>query len=150
MKPLISSEHLSKLIDQCKDDLKNGLGNKIYEVAGVLQAVAQANNDPVFYVIPQAVGGFGQQLISSRALTFVPVLPPETRTKLNSAVSNAVEAACESMETIKKELCQSEDIDHQALMNAIGQLYKHATILAGQRGALTPSRMPSRREEEEE
>lgn len=126
----ISSKHVANLIDNVIEDAKNGVGFRFYDLAGVLDAIAEAQDEPTLHVLPQAVGGFGNVLIISRSLIALPVLPNPMRTRLTTLINTAVDEAISSLHTIKEQLCMKENPDHKTLMNAIGVLFKQGNILA--------------------
>jgi hypothetical protein len=129
--------------------MKNGFGSKIFELAGVLQAIAEASDDPVYYVLPHPVGGFGQTLTATRALTNIPILPENVRKKLTSTVNEATQEGSKALDTIATELCkESGKINHQNLMIAVGSLYKYAMLLSEEQRALSPPRGHGHEEEE--
>lgn len=126
---LISSEHVAKLIDKVIEDLDNGMGFRLYDLASVLDSIAVAKDDPMLHIVPQAVGGFGSTLVNARAIVALPMLPEPMRQRLGRITKTAVEKAKESLNTIKEELCSKDEPDHKDLMNAIGVLFKQAGIL---------------------
>lgn len=134
---LISSQHMETLIDKVIEDAQNGMGSKLYDLASVLECIAEAQNDPVLHVLPQAIGGFGGLLVTSRQLIAIPVLPESMRTHLTSTINTAVSETTKALTAIKEELCLKDNPDHKILMNAIGEIYKHATILAKETRAMS-------------
>jgi hypothetical protein len=140
---LITSEHIENLIDATIEDVKNGMGIRLYDLAGVFNSVAEAQDDPFLHVIPQAVGGFGSALMNSRAIVALPVLPDPMRQRLGNMVKNAVDEATESLKTIKAELCSEKEINHKELMHAVGELFRQAGILLKESRAISARRRGS-------
>lgn len=101
---LISSDNLGNLIDRCTNDLRNGLGTRLFDLASMMQSIAEANDDSVLFVLPQAIGGFANELLKSRSLITIPVLPEEIRKAQTSVVNIAVEQATKSLVVIKGQL----------------------------------------------
>ena len=140
---LISSEHVETLIDAAMEDVKNGMGIRLFDLAGVFNSIAEAQDEPFLHVIPQAVGGFGSALMTSRTMVALPMLPEPMRQRLSSVVKTAVETAMKSLKTIKTELCSKKEVDHKELMYAIGELFRQAGILMKESQAISPRRSGS-------
>jgi hypothetical protein len=138
----ISSEHVANFIDKVVEDAKNGMGFRFYDLACVLDAIAEAQDDPTLHVLPQAVRGFGN-LITSRALIALPVLPDPIRTHLTALINTAVDEAVSSLNINKEQLCLNHDPDHKTLMKAIGSLFKQGNILAKESRAISSRRQAS-------
>jgi hypothetical protein len=139
---LISSEHVANLIDKAIEDTNNGLGFRLYDLASVLDSIAEAQDQPILHVVPQAVGGFGNTLVNARAIVALPVLPEPMRQRINALIKISVEDATTSLKTIKDELCSKDDPEYKTLMNAIGVLFKQAGILLKESRAVSSRRQP--------
>jgi hypothetical protein len=108
------------------------MGNTLQDLANVTFAIAEAQGDPVLHVLPHAIGGFGQELVSTRQLISLPVLPPPIRDRIQNIVNAAVNEAVPALKTIKEQLCSEGDCDYKQLMKASGSLFKQATTLGKQ------------------
>ena len=137
--PFISSEHLGNIINQCASDLRNGKSTKLFELAGVMNAIADCNNSPYLHIFPQDIGSFSTELIRSRSLTMIPVLPEEERKSYSELVKTASEKGISALESIKKQLCDNNVPDYGELMDSIGTLFQQASILRGETIQLTDS-----------
>jgi hypothetical protein len=137
---LISSDQVGNLIDVVLEDVANGMGIRLYDLAGVLDSIAEAQEDPVLHVFPQAVGGFASALLNSRKLVALPMLPDPMRQRLNSIIKTAVQQSVKSLKTIKDELCSKDDPNHKELMHAIGVLFRQTGILIKESRAISSRR----------
>lgn len=97
----ISSDSLSNLIDQCISDLNNGEGGKLVDLAGVFNAIAECNSEPHLFILPQGIGIFSSELLNSKSLTMVPVLPQETRDSHKKLIDSATDQATKALKEIK-------------------------------------------------
>jgi hypothetical protein len=140
---LISSKHVESLIDTVIEDTKKGMGFRLYDLAGLLESIAEAQDDPILHVLPQAIGGFGNILVTSRSLIALPMLPDPLRTHLTAMINASVKEAVSSLDTIRKELCVKDEPDHKMLMSALGGLFKQSTILAKECRSVSPRRQPA-------
>ena len=145
-KPIISSESLSNLIDQCVSELHNGQGNKLFELAGVLNSIAECNVAPYLFIFPQGVGAFSTELIRSNSLITIPVLPEKVRESHGKLVSVATEQAIKALEIIKNQLCKDDAIDYEKLMGSVGIFFQQASVLSNERRQFSRS-TPSQKEE---
>jgi hypothetical protein len=137
---LISSEHIAGLLDKAIDDMQNGVGSRLMDLANVVASVAEAQNDSFLHVLPHAIGGFASELISARALVAIPMLPDTVRKRLGSQITVAVTEATSSLNSVKQELCSKDSMDHKAVMDAVGRLFEQATILAKEQRVVMPRR----------
>ncbi len=131
---------MAGLLDKAIDDMQNGLGSRLMDLAHVVAAVAEAQNDSFLHVLPNAIGGFASELISARALVAIPMLPDPVRKRLSSQITVAVSEATSSLNSIKQELCSREAMDHKTVMDAVGKLFEQATILAKEQRVVIPRR----------
>jgi hypothetical protein len=132
---------LAAIIDKCRSDLKNGAGSSsLYDLASMIQAIAESCNELVLFTIPQGVGGFANELRDSRAMITIPVLPDDIRQSQAALVKKAVDEAIKSLDTLKQQLCINDNIDYKELMTAAGTLFKWASDLRSERREVTPSR----------
>lgn len=138
LKLLINSEHLSQLITKATEDMKNGGGMTLLDLAGVMQSVAEAQDQPILHVLPHAIGGFASELLSTRSVISLPVLPEPIRTRMNATIMKSVEEATASLNVVKEQLCDKKDgdVEYGKLMVAVGGLFKQATLLAKQERAI--------------
>lgn len=130
--PIISSENLTNLIDQCVADLRSGDGSKLYDLAGVFNSIAECNSEAYLSIIPQGIGSFYSELMAGKSLTIVPVLPEEMRNSHKKVVDVAVEQAIKALEEIKIQFCNSST-DYEKLMKSIGIFFQQAGTLSSKR-----------------
>jgi hypothetical protein len=131
--PLISSNDLANLIAQCSNDLRNGQGNKLLDLAGVMNAIADCNNKPYLSIFPQGIGGFATELMRSNSILSIPVLPEDVRATHSKIVKSATEQAITALEEMKQQLCNGEVTDYQKLMESLGIFFQQASAMSGQR-----------------
>ena len=112
--PTITLENLSNIIDQCISDLRKGDGNKLYDLAGVFNSIAECNSESYLFVFPQGVGAFTNELLGAKSLTLIPVLSEETRTAHQTVIDSAIEKTTTALEEIKTQFC-SESTDYEKL-----------------------------------
>ena len=134
--PTVSLENLSNLIDQCVAGLRNGDGNKLFDLAGVFNSIAECNSEAYLSIIPQGIGSFYSELMAGKSLTIVPVLPEEIRTAHKKVVDVATEQAIKALGEIKTQFC-SDNTDYEKLMKSIGIFFQQASTLNSQRRQFT-------------
>lgn len=134
----ISSNHVSNLIDKTIEDMRNGTGTTLYDLAGVISSCAEAQDDPILHVLPHAIGGYGQELIGARSLVSLPVLPDPIRNRLQAMITTSVDEGVSSLKIVKEQLCSDNEVDYRKLMKAAGMLLKQATMLAKQQRTMMP------------
>jgi hypothetical protein len=126
------------LINECTSDLRNGLGRRLYDLASMIDSVAECQSDSYLHILPSSIGYFAQQILASRSMIMIPVLPDEIRAKHTSLVNVAAEQGIKSLEEIKRQLCDNENIDYKKLMESAGALTRHGSKLNSERRSLTP------------
>ncbi len=104
----------------------------------MIDSIAECQTDSYLHVLPSSVGYFAQQVLASKAMTLIPVLPDDIRNKHNKLINVAVEQGIKSLEEIKRQLCDSENIDYKKLMESAGTLSRHGAKLNSERRSLTP------------
>ena len=129
---MITLEALSALIDECISELHDRKGHKLYDLAGVFQAIAACNSEPYLFIFPQGVGAFSSELMRSISLTMIPVLPQEVRVAHIKLTDSAIEQATQALEKIKSQFCNSNNTDHEQLMRSIGIFFQQSSILNSQ------------------
>jgi len=137
-RPLIDSDNLATLINECTSDLRNGLGRRLFELSVLLESIAGCKPDSYLHVLPLSVSYFTQEILASRAMVLIPVLPPEIREKHSSLVKVATEQGVKALEEIKRQICDKEDIDYKKLMEATGILTRHGSKLNSERRSISP------------
>jgi hypothetical protein len=138
-RPLITTDDLCKLFDECIDDLKNGMGTRLTHLASVIQSVAESTSEPFYFSLPQAIGGFGNAIVASRSMIMLPVLPEPIRQRISTLIANSVNEVSTSLEEIKCELCVKENPDYAILMRAMGTIHKNGYKLIEQKTELIPT-----------
>ena len=135
--PIISSKDLSNIIDQCTNDLRNGKGSKLFDLAGVMNAIADCNPSPYLRIFPQGIGHFSTELLRSHSLTTIPVLPEQVRESHVKLANIASEQGIKALESMKKQLCNDDVTDYQELMESVGIFFQQASILNSERRKFT-------------
>lgn len=138
-RPLITTDHLCKLFDECIDDLKNGMGTRLIHLASVIQSIAETSDESFYFSLPQAIGGLGNAIVTSRSMIMLPVLPEPLRQRVSTLITNSVNEVSKSLEEIKCELCIKENPDYAILIRAMGTIHKSGYRLLEQRHQLIPS-----------
>ena len=136
--PKMIFTNLANLINECTSDLRNGMGTRLYDLARMIDAIAESNSQDYLHVLPQAIGSFSQELLASKSMTMIPMLPKEIREKHIKTTNLAVEKATRALEELKRQLCDNDTIDFQKLMECAGSLRRHAGNLYSERRFLTP------------
>jgi len=137
--PTINSDNLANIIDQCISELSNGQSNRLYDLAGVLNSLAECNSAPHLYIFPQGVGAFSTELMRSNSLITIPVLPDKVRQSHGKLVTVAIAQSKKALEIIKSQFCDDKANDYEKLMEAVGVLFQQASILSGARRQIAPS-----------
>lgn len=151
MNPILTSAHLSDLIDECCTNLKDGNGLRMLDLAGLLHALSQATKNDVFLALPQPAGVFGQEIAAFKSLISIPILEQNTREKNKQLLDACVKEGVEALVLLKKELCDNHpNCDCEKVISAIAKLNKSSYELNKQRRALMGAHPPSGRQFEEE
>lgn len=135
-KILVSTDHLSALVDECKEDMKSGNGTKLLSLASTLQSIAVVTDNHVFHSVPHAIGQFSTELQRSRNLVSIPVLPEVVRERQEKVLKDAVEAGISSLDIVQSELCSDKEPDCKMVLEAVGSLMKHSTRMYMERRAV--------------
>ena len=135
---LIDTSNLASLINECISDLRTGAGTRLYDLGRTIDSIAETNSQDYLHVLPQCIGAFSQELLASKSLTLIPMLPPQIRDKHSKTVNAAVEKAVKALEEMKHQLCDNDTVDFQKLMECAGTLMRHAGNLHSERRFLTP------------
>jgi hypothetical protein len=144
----VDSTNLSKAFDDALSDLENGTGTKLYDLAGILQSIAEVADDPLFYILPQAIGSFADEVLQSRQLVAIPVLPKETRDRQSGLISQCISKAVEQIKAIEDELV-GDSMNSERILKALGIVWKQSMILHSERRAIMPRKGPRLTVEEE-
>jgi hypothetical protein len=137
-KTLVSTDHLSALVDECKEDMKTGNGTRLLSLANTLQSIAVVTDNHVFHSVPAAIGQFSTELQRSRNLVSLPILPEGARERQEKVLKDAVEAGMSSLDVVQAELCSDKDPDCRKVLEAVGSLMKHSTRMYLERRAVQP------------
>jgi len=140
VRSLIDTTNLADLINECTADLRNGTGTRLYDLAQTIDAIAESNSQDYLHVLPQCIGALSQELLASKSMTMIPMLPEKIREKHVKTLNVAVEQAIKSLEEIKHQLCDNDNVDFQKLMECAGALHRHAGNLHSERRFLAPRR----------
>ncbi len=145
----IDSESIATAFNEACADLKDGTGAKAYKLTVILDAIASVTGDPVLYPLPQAIGNLTWNVIQHKKLVSVPIfLSKEMREQQTTIVKDCINNAVEQIKKIGQEIGKQPP-DTNALIHAVGIIYKQISILAQERSAIAPSKgMPHVSEEE--
>ena len=131
--PIISSKDLGNIFEQCTNDLRNGNGGKLLDLAGVMNAIADCNNFPYLHIFPQGIGALSTEFLHSHSVTTIPVLPEQMRESHVKLLNVATEQAIKALDVMKEQLCDNDTIDYAKLMDAVGIFFQQAGILSRDR-----------------
>lgn len=134
----IDSNNLGKKFAEAGDDLKNGTGSKLYELAGILDSIARVTGDPIFFTLPQALGGFSNVVMQSRKMVTIPMLPKELRDRLSTTIGIFIVDAMTQIDRIGMELAKNPNGNPEIIIDAIGRLHMQTSKLHQERGAIMP------------
>ena len=117
-KTLLTSDQLSKLINECIQDLQAGGGAKLADFAAMMQCLAEATGTDIYYIVPQVVGGFMNETLLFRQLISIPILEKTTRLGHQKKLEDAIKSGIESLKVYEKEFCQNKKPDYVKVVKA--------------------------------
>ena len=129
------------MVEEAISDLKSGSGARLYDLAGAMDTIAEVTNDPIFFIMPQAVGSFGSEIIQFHQLLLLPVLPQGIRERQNQIMNACIDDVAKQLKIVVDEISKNPCPDHEAYSKAIGSIYKQGYILHRERSVLMPRRM---------
>jgi len=132
---LLRKEHLEKIIDEAIKDIEGG-GAVLFDLAGLLNTIGNALDDPVYHSLVGPIASYGSELLSSRPLIELPILTSKIRDNYRQKFDEAVEDGKKSLNIIKQELCNDEDYDFSRIVKALAKLGKHDMKLGQTRATL--------------
>lgn len=128
---------MSNLIDECVLDLKNGVGSRLADLSLLTHTLAQATERPEYYVMPQILGRFGNEVGLFHSLVDTPMLEQKSRETFRKILDTSVDEVVKSLKTIKQEICQKKtNIDCRSIIEALATVEKNAYLLFKNRTAL--------------
>lgn len=130
MGSLLEGKDLAKMIDECILDLKNGVGARLGDLAILAHTLAQATGKNLYYILPQIIGRFGNEVGMFHSLVDTPVLEKKIRDGFQSLLNTSVAEVCASLKTLKLELCKTRGkINYENILEALGAFDKNCYIL---------------------
>lgn len=145
---LLTKAHLSDLLDECAEELNSGVGSKLNDLAQVFHSLAQARDDSISWALPQSIGTFAGEVTQFQSLVALPILIEPIRSKCKAVLDNAVKDGTEALKIIRKQLCEENNPDCEAIIKAMALFNKNSYKLYSLRSQFMRARPP--REEAEE
>ena len=120
----ISKEDMSKMIDDCIEDLKDG-GTKLIDLAHLMQYVGETKNDEVFLALFAPIWGFSSEILRFREIGLLPMIPQDLKGRYNKVLTKAIEAGQKALNDLKVLLCEKDNINYGKFVSIIARLHKH-------------------------
>lgn len=142
-KVIVDTQNLITLCDKCIEALRqNSDGSPIMDLALFLNVVGEATENFIFEAVHQPLGYLGNELVLFFPFVAVPVLPNPLRDEYRKTFEQAVETTAKCIEELKYELCISEKVNCQKILEACGKLINLRTILSDKRRRVERTKPP--------
>lgn len=139
---VMTRSDLSRFFDECISDL-DASGAKLFDLAHLLHCIGESTGKTEYHAFVGVFGSFGNELLFSRPLIGLPILPDETRKQYQSRFNEAVKQGKQALSEIKNQLCQNSVSDPVRLLEAISVIAKHDYELGSMRTYLLRGRQSS-------